>query len=145
MSSRSLAYTLTPALSQGERGQRGFTLVEMVMVIVILAIASVALMDQFVNTAKSYLINEQLQTSTQLAQECAEHILATRRLQNYATAITTACPTLPASYTSAGYLRTVSFGAAPAACVTTPCTQVDVIITHNATERARSVFMLGSY
>ena len=125
--------------------QEGFTLIEMVMVIVILAIASVALRDQFFNASKSYLTDEQLQTSTQLAQGCTEHILATRRLQSYAVAIASTCPTLPAAYTTAGYARTVSFGAAPAACVTAPCTQVDVVVTKGGTERARVVFMLGSY
>ncbi|MBI5041492.1 MAG: prepilin-type N-terminal cleavage/methylation domain-containing protein [Gammaproteobacteria bacterium] len=136
---------LTPTLSQGERRQRGFTLVEMVMVIVILGIASVALMDQFVNASKSYLIDEQLQTSTQLAQECAEHILATRRLQGYATAIATNCLALPAAYTTAGYARNATPGVEPAFCITSPCVQVDVVVTQGATERARVVFMLGSY
>ena len=127
--------------------QRGFTLVEMVMVIVILGIASVALMDQFVNTSKSYLINEQLQTATQLAQECAEHILATRRGQDYAAAIVATCPPLPLSYSTAGYARTRTVSFAPAACVTAPCAQVDVVVTHSAsaTDQARIVFMLGSY
>jgi len=125
--------------------QRGVTLIEMVIVIVILAIAATALMDQFVNSAHSYQTNESVQTSAQLAQECAEHILATRRLQDYATAIASTCPALPAAYTTAGYARSASFGAAPAACVTVPCTQVDVAVTRGGTERARVVFMLGSY
>lgn len=123
--------------------QRGFTLIEMVMVIVILAIASVALMDQFVNTSKSYLIDEEIQTAAQLAQECAEHILATRRLQGYATAIATNCSTLPSV---AGYTLSVSPGAAPTACFTWPlCTEVTVAVTQGGNTRASVVFMLGSY
>ena len=124
--------------------QRGATLVEMVAVILILAIASTAIMDQFVNTSDTYLVNESLQTSAQLAQDCAEHILATRRLQSYATAIVTNCVALPAAYTAAGYVRTAIFAASPT-CVTAPCRQVDVVVTHNGVERARVVFMLGSY
>jgi prepilin-type N-terminal cleavage/methylation domain-containing protein len=125
--------------------QRGATLVEMVAVILILAIASTAIMDQFVNTKDSYLVNESLQTSAQLAQECAERIMATRRLQSYTAAIGTNCLALPATYTAAGYVSNATFAAAPAACVTAPCTQVDVVVTHNGDERARVVFMLGSY
>lgn len=125
--------------------QHGFTLIEMVMVIVVLAIGSVALMDQFVNASKSYLTDESLQTSAQLAQDCAEQIMATRRVQGYATAIASDCRALPAAYTAAGYAATASFSAAPPACVTALCRQVDVVVTHNATERARVVFMLGSY
>lgn len=122
--------------------QRGVTLIEMVIVIVILAIAATAIMDLFVNSAKSYQTNESVQTAAQLAQECAEHILATRRTQGYATAITTTCAALPAV---AGYATTVTPGAEPAACATSPCRQFDVVVTHNGTERARVVFMLGSY
>ena len=81
--------------------QRGVTLIEMVIVIVVLAIAATALMDQFVNSAHSYQTNESVQTSAQLAQECAEHILATHRLQDYATAIASTCPALPAAQRAA--------------------------------------------
>ena len=126
-------------------GQRGATLVEMVVVIIILGIASIAIMDQFVNMARSYAGNERLQTGAQLAQGCAEQILATRRLQGYASAIAGSCPALPPSYAAAGYTRSVSF--TPAACATLPCS-VDVVVNHSAaspTEQARVVFMLGSY
>lgn len=123
--------------------QRGVTLIEMVIVIVILAIAATAIMDQFVNSANSYQTNESVQTAAQLAQECAEHILATRRLQDYTTAIAADCSALPIV---SGYTTAVSTSALVSdPCVTTPCTQVDVVTTHNGTERARVVFMLGNY
>lgn len=126
----------------------GATLVEMVAVIVILGIASVAILNQFSNMSRSYGSNEHLQTATQLAQECAEQILATRRLQSYAIARASSCPTLPLAYTTAGYTRSISFNAAPTACVTAPCTRVDVVVNHSAAtpaEQARVVFMLGNY
>ncbi len=125
--------------------QSGVTLIELIIAIVIVSIASLAIISQFSTAGRSYLSNERLQTAAQLAQGCAEHILATRRLQSYAIATTASCPALPATYTAAGYARSLSFGAAPAACVTAPCTQVSVIVTHNAAEQARLVFMLGSY
>jgi type II secretory pathway pseudopilin PulG len=120
----------------------------MVAVIVILSIAGLAILNQFSNMSRSYFSNERLQTSTQLAQECAEQILATRRLQSYTIAIASSCSALPAAYTTAGYTRSISFNAAPTACVTAPCTQVEVVVNHAAatpTEQARVVFMLGNY
>lgn len=133
--------------STGKLNEYGATLVEMVAVILILGIAAIAIMDQFVNMSRSYGSNERLQTAAQLAQECAEQILATRRLQDYTTATTAStCPALPGNYAAAGYARTVTFGAAPTACATMPsCSQVDVVVTYNATEQARVVFMLGDY
>lgn len=125
--------------------QRGFTLIGLVITMVIISVASLALINQFSAAGKSYLSNEHLQTSTQLAQACAEHILATRRLQTYAIATASSCPALPASYTTAGYAHTLSVDAAPAACVTLPCAQVSVIVTRSGTEQARIVFMLGNY
>ena len=125
--------------------QRGVTLIEMVIVIVILAIAATAIMDQFVTGARSYETNESVQTAAQLAQECAEHILATRRLQGHtaATAATTICDALP---TIAGFTPTVSFVVAPTPpCVTAPCTEVTVTVTQGGNTRANVVFMLGSY
>lgn len=123
--------------------QRGVTLIEMVFVIVILAIAATAIMDQFVTGARSYQTNESIQTAAQLAQECAEHILATRRLQGYTTAIAADCTALPsmASYTTA----VSSSALATAPCATTSCTLFDVVVTHDGIERAHVIFMLGSY
>lgn len=132
--------------ARGLASQRGATLIEMVMVIVLLAVAATAIMDQFTTSARSYRINESIQTAAQLAQECAEHILAARRLQGYATAITVNCPTLPAVYTAAGYARTRTFDAAPAACFAPPdCREVTVTVTQDGVTRASVVLMLGSY
>lgn len=143
MNGRASAH-LTPALSQRVRGQRGVTLIEMVIVIVVLAIGATAIMDQFVNSARSYQTNESVQTAAQLAQECAEHILATRRLQSYTIAVNTNCLALPPPYPAAGYAANASIVLDPATC-TAPCAQIDVVVTNSGTERARVVFMLGSY
>lgn len=136
---------LMPSSSSRAWSQRGATLIEMVMVIVILAGGTVAVMDQFVNSAKSYQTNEAIQTAAQLAQQCAEHILETRRLQGHtaATAATTICDALPLI---AGYTPTVSFAVAPTPpCVTAPCTLVTVTVTQGGNTRASVVFMLGNY
>lgn len=136
---------LMPSSSRQAWRQRGATLVEMVMVIVILAGGTVAVMDQFVNSSRSYQTNEATQTAAQLAQQCAEHILATRRLQGHAaaTATPTICDALPVF---TGYTPTVSFAVAPTPpCVTAPCTLVTVTVTQGGNPRASVVFMLGNY
>ena len=63
--------------------QAGFTLLEMVLVIIILAVSSVPLFGMFSQAAFSLLDNEKIQTATQLAQEHAEFLLAIRRKQSF--------------------------------------------------------------
>ncbi|GMQ88797.1 MAG: hypothetical protein BMS9Abin09_0235 [Gammaproteobacteria bacterium] len=65
------------------RRQKGFTLIEMVLVIIIIAVASVPLFSQFSQASFSLLNNENIQTATQLAQERAERILSLHRGQGF--------------------------------------------------------------
>ena len=65
------------------KSQSGFTLIEMVLVIVIISVASVPLFGLFSRAATSLLINEKTQTAAQLAQEQAEFLLAIRRNQDF--------------------------------------------------------------
>jgi prepilin-type N-terminal cleavage/methylation domain-containing protein len=66
--------------------QSGFTLIELVLVIIIIAVASVPLFSLFSRAASSLLINEKTQTAVQLVQERAEYLLAIRRSQDFAAA-----------------------------------------------------------
>ena len=54
------------------RAQQGFTLIELVMVIVVVALASAPILGQFTGVTISLLTNEEIQTAAQLAQERAE-------------------------------------------------------------------------
>jgi type II secretory pathway pseudopilin PulG len=72
----------------------GLTLIELVMVILVLGIASVGLVAMAVQLPRSLGLTEDLQAAAQLAQGCAEHILASRRHLGYA-ATATDCATLP--------------------------------------------------
>jgi prepilin-type N-terminal cleavage/methylation domain-containing protein len=74
---------------------RGVSLIELVMVIVVLSVASVGLITGFTQLPRSLLLSEDVQTTAQLAQECAEHILASRRNLGFTSAFTD-CSTLPA-------------------------------------------------
>lgn len=61
------------------RAQKGFTLVEMVLVIIIISVASVPLFSLFSQASISLLSNEAIQTAAQLAQERAEFVLSRKR------------------------------------------------------------------
>jgi prepilin-type N-terminal cleavage/methylation domain-containing protein len=57
----------------------GFTLIELVLVILIISGGMLGLTLAFSNSAKSLFINETVQQAAQYAQECAESAIATRR------------------------------------------------------------------
>jgi prepilin-type N-terminal cleavage/methylation domain-containing protein len=63
--------------------QRGFTLIELVVVIVLLSITAAAIIQLNGGLFKSGNSIRDLQSDTQLLQACAEHVLATRRLTGY--------------------------------------------------------------
>jgi prepilin-type N-terminal cleavage/methylation domain-containing protein len=63
--------------------QRGFTLIELVVVIVLLSITAAAIIQLNGGLFKSGNSMRDLQSDTQLLQACAEHVLATRRLTGY--------------------------------------------------------------
>ena len=64
---------------------KGFTLVESIMVLVVLAIAAAGIATLSGNIFNSQADNKTLQVGMQLMQECAEHVLATRRVAGYPT------------------------------------------------------------
>lgn len=64
-------------------GSRGFTLVESVIVLVLLAIAAVGIISLQSNIFYGQSGNKNIQVGVQLMQECAEQILAIRRAKGY--------------------------------------------------------------
>lgn len=58
---------------------RGFTLIELVMIIVLLSVAGTAILGMFGQVGRSLVTNQDTQTGAQAAQACAEQILAFRR------------------------------------------------------------------
>jgi len=65
------------------RTQKGFTLIELVLVIIIISVASVPIFSLFSQASTSLLNNEDIQTAAQLAQERTELILSLRRSQGF--------------------------------------------------------------
>ncbi len=58
---------------------KGFSLIELVAVIVVLGIAAAVFATGFAQLPRSLGVDEKVQTAAQFAQECGEHIVAFRR------------------------------------------------------------------
>jgi len=127
--------------------QQGFTLVELVLVIVVVALASVPILGQFSQASQSLLLDEAIQTAGQLAQERAEAVLAVRRNQGYAAIPTgTTSEVLTGNY--AGYTRSVTVNDPPVGtgcAVGASCKEVLVSVTHGGSPRAGLTLMLVDY
>ncbi|MEZ5542582.1 MAG: type II secretion system protein [Pseudomonadota bacterium] len=127
--------------------QSGFTLLELIMVIVIVVLASVPILGQFTQVAGSTLSDAEIQTATQLAQERAEQILARRRDQGYsAVAVGTTNDVLTGNFSA--YSRTVTVTEPPAGggCpVGATCKGVAVRVNRGASNRAAIAFVLVNY
>lgn len=127
--------------------QRGFTLIEVVLVIIILSVASVPLFGLFSQAGISMLSNESVQTATQLAQERAEHLLAIRRNQGYAAADVSVglVENLTGNYS--GYTRTTTVDAAYTGsdCPALTCKQLTVAVTESGQTLAEVSFVLVDY
>jgi prepilin-type N-terminal cleavage/methylation domain-containing protein len=61
------------------RAARGFSLIELIMIIVVLGVASAFLTTTFTQLPRSLDVSEGAQTASQLAQQCSERVLARRR------------------------------------------------------------------
>lgn len=89
------------------RNTTGFSLIELVIIIVVIGIGVVSLSALFSHSATSLTSNETLQQVTQYAQECAERTLQKSRADaaGFASVDTTVCNALAALPT--GFSRTV--------------------------------------
>ncbi len=127
--------------------ERGFTLIELVMVILVIAIASVPLFGQFSQSLAGLVEDEQYQTAVQLAQERAEGILALRRSQGFAAVATgTVNDTLSGNY--GGYSRTVTVNqppTGPGCFAAAQCKEVIITVASAGSNRARLTFLLVDY
>jgi Tfp pilus assembly protein PilV len=138
------------------RTGRGFTLIELVAIIVLLSVGSVAILGLFDQTGKSIATNQETQTGAQLAQECAEKIIAIRRNSGYAAIVTgngtgvcgtgfaaiggfATAPTVNVTAHSSG-----SLSACPSATAG-DCKQVDIQVDKAGVRAASLTLMLVNY
>ena len=129
---------------------RGFSLIELIALIVVVSIAAVVLLAQFGGIAKSLASNEDIQTAAQFAQECSEHVMAVRRnpAQGFAAVTDTVCDVLPAPLP--GFTRTVDvteLTTSPPCTVITAgtCKQVIVSIAKGVITPAAVTLMVVNY
>ena len=130
------------------KAQNGFTLIEMVLVILIISIATVPLFGMFSQAASSLLINEKTQTAVQLAQEHAEHLLAIRRNQNFSAAELSGSSTEALSGNFSGYNRSTVIAQPPGGpgCPGgASCKEVIISVNESGTTYAEVTFLLVSY
>jgi prepilin-type N-terminal cleavage/methylation domain-containing protein len=127
--------------------QQGFTLLELVLVIVVVALASIPILGQFSQAGQSLLLNEAIQTAGQLAQERAEALLALRRDQGYAAVPTgTSSEGLTGNY--AGYTRTLTVNEpplGPGCAAGATCKEVLVSVARGGNPHAALTLMLVDY
>jgi len=126
----------------------GFTLLELIAVIVIVSLAAVPISGLFSKASLTMLADQRLQSAVQLAQEQSELILGRRRNQGFAAVV-------PGSHSEkltgdyAGFTRTTTItqpAVTPAACPdNTLCTQVVVSVSTGATALSEITFILVNY
>ncbi len=136
---------------------RGFTLIELVAIIVLLSVAAVTIFPMFAQTGRSIAINQETQTGTQLAQACAEKIMAIRRGTGGYAAITTGNNT---GVCNSGFAVIAGFTTAPTVNVTAhnsgslsacpsatagDCKQVDIQVDRGGVRAASVTLMLVNY
>lgn len=134
----------------------GFTLIELIIVMVLLSVAAVPILGMYIEAAKSSAANLDLQTAIQLVQECSELILAQKRLDTavypaYGYAGITDCSALAAKFPFNG------FTAPPAITITDPftdtgcpdvaanCKLIQVNAIKNGSTLASMSFMVANY
>lgn len=147
----------------------GFSLIELVMVVVTVAIAAVAIGSAFAYMARSQSLGQDLQRAWQIAQECAAHIVGAARKPGHFNAVpadtvsfdSTACDVIAQS---APYVRRVSVtdivsaevdvpGVAPTLCTgplvdidrTWSCKRVRISVDRGGPNLATLNFMLFYY
>lgn len=127
--------------------QSGFSLIELTIVMMVLALASVPILGQFTQVASSASINEEIQTASQLAQERAEQILALRRELGYeAVELGVVNDVLTGPYAEYSRVATVTEPLSIADCATgAACKNVIVEVRRGSKPRAEIVYVLSDY
>jgi len=130
------------------KSQEGFTLIELVVVIIIISIATVPLFGLFSQAASSLLINEKTQIAVQLAQEHAEFLLAIRRNQDFNAAELSGSTTEALSGNFSGYNRATVItqpASGPGCPGGASCKEITISVDEGATTYAEVTFLLVSY
>jgi prepilin-type N-terminal cleavage/methylation domain-containing protein len=135
------------------RQRRGFTLIELVIVIVVVAIATVAIGSAFAYIARSQRLTIDLMAATQIAQECAAHVVGLARHPGSYAAVapiaspSTVCNALPAidpAFTRVVNVSTMAAGGALCSAGWA-CKRVEILVTRAGRDLVALDFMLVNY
>jgi len=121
--------------------QRGVSLIEIVIIIIVLGVVATPFSDGFISVSKSFSVDIEVLQSNAYAQSCAEHILYLRRAGGYAGLVNTDCDDLP---NPAGLVKTVTIASASgdAACASGDCKSIEIVVTSGGQTRANISFLL---
>ena len=134
-----------------QRQQRGFSLIEMTMVIVVVSVAAVPLLGSLAQPGRALLLAEDLQVATNVAQACADFIVRSHHdgVTSYANITTTTCNSLPVT---SGYppvvtvtdVTSATISACPSASIGF-CKKLIVTVTKSSTKLSELTFMVTNY
>lgn len=127
------------------RRSSGVTLIELVIVIAMLGAGAASILPFFQQSAQSISINQTMQTGIQLARECAEHVIVSRRKSSigYIGIDNTICDVIPAfnSYTRTVTVTPVTSATVALCPLNAACKKVDIVV-NQAGANATSISML---
>lgn len=129
--------------------QRGFSLIEMTMVIVVVSVAAVPLLGSLAQPGRALLLAEDLQVATNDAQTCADFIVRSHHddQTTYASINAAVCSSLPfPSGNPPVVTKTDIVNATNPACPpVAACKKIDVTVTKNSTLLTSLTFMITDY
>jgi Tfp pilus assembly protein PilV len=129
-------------------GARGFSLIELIMIVVLISIGMVGLMAMFGRSVGSLGTNVDIQSGAQLVQQCAEQVLGRRRQSGtgYALIDATVCNGLPSgSYTYSVTLVAIAGSPAGACPDTYSCKEVRITVNGLTGAVARGSVLVSNY
>jgi prepilin-type N-terminal cleavage/methylation domain-containing protein len=130
----------------------GFSILELIIVIVVMAIGAVAIGSAFLYMTRSQRLAGEITTANQIAQECAAHVVGLARHPGTYAAVPAAAPsglcnTLPAI--EPGFARTLNIttmAAGGALCGGGwACKRVEVLVARGGRDLVALDFMLVNY
>ena len=131
-------------------GARGFTLVESIIALVLVALAAATIVSMQGNIFFGQSGNRDLEVGVQLMQECAEQVLATRRQSGYSAVTSSTCnissitANIPSGFNAPGVILKDDTNSTVTPCASSTCT-VTISVTKGSTTLTAVTLRLVNY